>query len=261
MPICVCECQWVCRIRGSINRPNAISTGRTEAHVVAGFAFLFLQRAYTQYKCKHINIYTAHTRTHIQLHNKCNAGEPAQLIPAEEQKKKKLKQQNQNVKEKSIKKKTFSSFSLNFEFVLEIHVNFWINNKQEEEEEQHERYFSLIMKFLKIFAPATPTLQSWLAPDPLLLCWGIWRPRTCLTCHKWILVYSTFQGLTTKFPFCFSSCFCGIWGTVQFAFGLSVLFLSFSSSVCSQGGLEFCCYCYLCCCPFDWHILQPFDWH
>lgn len=131
---------------------------------MAGFAFLFLQQAYTQYKCKHINIYTAHTRTHIQLHNKCNAGEPAQLIPAEEQKKK-LKQQNQNVKEKSIKK-TFSSFSLNFEFVLEIHVNFWINNKQEEEEEQHERYFSLIMKFLKIFAPATPTLQRWLAPDP-----------------------------------------------------------------------------------------------
>lgn len=111
-------------------------------------------------------------------------------------------------------------------------MNFWINNKQEEEEEQHERYFSLIMKFLKIFAPATPTLQRWLAPDPLLLCWGIWRPGTCLTCHKWILVYSTFQGLTTKFPFCFSSCFCGIWGTVQFAFGLSVLSLSLSLFIC-----------------------------
>lgn len=115
--VCVSVSVWVCRIRGSINRPNAISTGRTEAHVVAGFAFLFLQRAYTQYKCKHINIYTAHTRTHIQLHNKCNAGEPAQLIPAEEQKKK-LKQQNQNVKEKSIKKNLF-------EFQFEFRVCPW----------------------------------------------------------------------------------------------------------------------------------------
>lgn len=116
--VCVSVSVCVWRIRGSINRPNAISTGRTEAHVVAGFAFLFLQRAYTQYKCKHINIYTAHTRTHIQLHNKCNAGEPAQLIPAEEQKKKKAKTTKPKRKGKKHKKNLF-------EFQFEFRVCPW----------------------------------------------------------------------------------------------------------------------------------------